>query len=458
MSYGQVDQGQMTDYAVISSVTIFGNKKTKDKIVLREMDIAVGDTLLTKDISEALLRNKRFIFNTSLFQEVDINIKNWDTTNRTLELEILLREDWYIFPIPIFALADRNLNIWLKEFNGSLDRTSYGLRFYHFNATGNGDRVKVLGQFGYERRFELAYNRPNLNKAQTLGWNNIIRYQSRKEISFATEGNKQLFISDDNTDQFESFRYRSELTLRPRINQYHTAEFEFISSTVADTVIQFLNPDFYFGSSNNLQRYFRLNYTYLNDLRNFRTYPTKGSFYRLSISKEGLGIFGDVDLFTIDQTYLKYFEFSPKLSLEALGRMRYSIIRKQPPFSRYQGQGFGRNSIRGYELYVIDALDFGQISTSLRYQIVNKIFKFGRFVPIESFRTMPFQLLLTFNNDVGYANDPFYGDNNPLANRWLWGGGIGLDMMLYNDYVFQIEYNFNQLSESGLFLKVKLPF
>jgi len=84
--------------------------------------------------------------------------------------------------------------------------------------------------------------------------------------------------------------------------------------------------------------------------------------------------------------------------------------------------------------------------------------KFGKWVPIPSFKTMPIQLMLTFNNDVGYANDPFYSENNALTNRWLWGGGIGIDMMLYNDYVFQVEYNFNHLSESGIFLKVKLPF
>ena len=452
------DSDQTTGYAIISQITIEGNKKTKDRVILREMDVAIGDTINISDISKILLRNRQYIFNTSLFQSVEINIKNWNTESNTLDLEIIILEDWYIYPIPIFSLADRNFNVWIKEFGASLKRTSYGMRFYHFNTTGNRDRTKVLAQFGYEKRFELGYDRPNFNKTQTMGWNNSIRYRSRKEIFYSTLGNKQEFLSNDTQDQFDALRIRSQLTFRPKINQYHTMLIDYVSNSVSDTIVQHLNPDYYLGSNDNSQEYFKFKYTFVNDQRNFRTYPTKGSYYQGSINKEGVGIFGDVDILNLDQTYAKYFELSPKLSFESLARVKYSINRKKPPFANYRGIGFSQNNIRGYELYVIDALDFGYISTSFRYQILKKEFKIGRMMPISSFRTMPIQLMFTFNNDLGYTNDPYYSDTNSLNNRWLWGGGIGIDMMLYNDYVFQIEYNFNQLSESGIFIKVKLPF
>jgi len=422
------------------------------------MDVQIGDTLNIRDISETLLRNRQYIFNTSLFQSVEINIKNWDSEINKLELEVVVLEDWYIYPIPIFSLADRNFNVWIKEYGASLKRTSYGLRFYHFNTTGNRDRTKVLAQFGYEKRFELGYDRPNFNKAQTMGWNNSIRYQSRKEIFYSTIENKQAFLANDEEDQFEAFRIRTQLTLRPKINRYHTVAMDYVSNMVSDTVVQHLNSDFYLGSGNNRQKYFRLKYTFVNDQRNFRTYPTSGSFYQGALTKVGIGIFGDVDIFNIDQTYAKYFKLSGKMSFESLGRFRYSINRKKPPFANYRGIGFSQNNIRGYELYIIDALDFAYASTSLRYQILKTELTFGKLVPISSFKTMPIQLMLTLNNDLGYANDPYYSEYNSLANRWLWGGGIGIDVLLYNDYVFQIEYNFNQLSESGLFFKVKLPF
>jgi len=347
---GQSTDEQVSDYAVITNISVEGNKKTKERVVLREMDIGVGDTILTNQISEVLQRNRQYIFNTSLFQAVEINIKNWDTERRTLELEITLEEDWYIYPIPIFSLADRNFNVWIKEFGASLKRTSYGLRFYHFNTTGNRDQSKFLAQFGYEKRFELAYNRPNINKAQTMGWNNSLRYQSRKEIFYSTIDNKQAFISNDEEDQFEAFRFRTELTLRPKINKYHTMSFDFITRNVTDSITTYLNPDYYLGSDDNAQKYIRFNYKFVNDQRNFRTYPTSGSYYEGAINKVGLGIFGDVDLLNVSQTYAKYFELSPKLSFETLGRLRYSLIRKKPPFSNYR-------AIRIYKFSVPDIKD-----------------------------------------------------------------------------------------------------
>ena len=39
-----------SDYVVINAIHITGNKKTKDQIILREMDLAVGDTVALVDL------------------------------------------------------------------------------------------------------------------------------------------------------------------------------------------------------------------------------------------------------------------------------------------------------------------------------------------------------------------------------------------------------------------------
>jgi len=448
---------QEADYAIISSIQVEGNKKTKQGVVLREMDLAIGDTLFIATMTEDIDRNRQYIFNTSLFEAVNINVKNWDTEAKTLNLLVEVVEDWYIYPIPIFALADRNFNVWLKEFNGSLNRVNYGLRFYHFNTTGNADILRFIAQFGYEKRFELRYNRPYINKAQTLGWSNSISLRSRKEVFYATENNKQSFLTNDDENQLESTRLRSILTYRPEINDYHALELEYIKNTVADTVAQFLNPD-YFLNGQSTQQYFNLKYVYTRDWRNFRTYATKGSLLKVSLHKQGLGIFGDVNQLRFESSYAKYIELTPSISIETLARARYSFNRKQQPFANYRAVGFNQNDIRGYELYVLDALDFGYLSTSLRFRFIDTSIDFGKIIPISRFRTLPIQVMFTINNDVGYTNDPFYADANPLGNQWLWGGGVGLDIMMFEDFVFQVEYNFNHLWERGLYFKAKVPF
>ena len=65
---------------------------------------------------------------------------------------------------------------------------------------------------------------------------------------------------------------------------------------------------------------------------------------------------------------------------------------------------------------------------------------------------MPLKVYLALNSDWGYVSDPFFKDSNPLANRLLIGGGLGLDFVLYFDKIIRIEYNFNHLGENGLFL------
>ncbi|MBT8219455.1 MAG: BamA/TamA family outer membrane protein [Bacteroidia bacterium] len=445
------------DFAVVKDIQISGNRKTRARVILREMDVSIGDTIRVEDIGQILERNKKYIFNTSLFQEAHINVTNWSTSNHEMTLDIKVVEDLYIYPIPIFSLADRNFNVWWKQYNRSLERVNYGMRFYNFNSTGNQDRLKVVAQFGFQKKYELAYNRPNFNKSQTLGINNIIRYSSLKEVNYATIDDVQEFIKDEESSLFQTFLVKSELTYRPSINQYHTISFSYARHQVGNLIAEDLNPD-YFLASRSDQKYFEFEYTFVNDQRDFRTYAERGSYQKFSLRKTGLGLFDDVNLFQIEAIYAKYFSLHPKWSIEAFSKARVGLNRDKPPFFNYKAFGYNQNVIRGYELYVIDAIDFGYIKTSLRFELLNSKLSLGKAMPIRGFKMMPIRFMLTFNNDIGYANDPFYSSNNELSNQLLWGGGIGIDMILYNDYVFQIEYSSNQLSEKGLFLKLKFPF
>ena len=92
------------------------------------------------------------------------------------------------------------------------------------------------------------------------------------------------------------------------------------------------------------------------------------------------------------------------------------------------------------------------VQTSLRYELWNGDIDFGKWVPLEAFRYLPFRFNLSMNNDVGVANDPFNAYPNPLNRRALWGGGFGLDFIFYYDFVFSLQYSRNILGEGGIFL------
>jgi hypothetical protein len=71
---------------------------------------------------------------------------------------------------------------------------------------------------------------------------------------------------------------------------------------------------------------------------------------------------------------------------------------------------------------------------------------------------MPAKLFFTLNFDAGYVNEMFYSTNNDFTNRWLYGGGPGIDLILYNNFLFQFEISANHLGEVGVFLHNSVSF
>ncbi|MEO6758968.1 MAG: outer membrane protein assembly factor, partial [Saprospiraceae bacterium] len=125
--------------------------------MLRELEFAQGDSLQDENLPFILSRNQLRLMNTGLFTSADIQPDSVLTTPGHLHLKIIIVETWYIYPVPLFELADRNFNVWWREFHHSLRRVNYGLDLSYLNLTGHADALKVKGQFGYNNKYELSY-------------------------------------------------------------------------------------------------------------------------------------------------------------------------------------------------------------------------------------------------------------------------------------------------------------
>ena len=79
-------------------------------------------------------------------------------------------------------------------------------------------------------------------------------------------------------------------------------------------------------------------------------------------------------------------------------------------------------------------------------------------MPLKSFQLFPLKIYLAFNNDLGYANDPYHAARNPQSNRPIWGYGLGLDFVAYYNKVAQLEWSTNDLGESGFFVHIRSGF
>lgn len=445
------------EHVIVSGIEIQGNKKTKKHIILREMDFSVGDTLFIIDLQDRLEKNRKYVMNTALFNWSTINIKEWDSETNHIKIFIELQEAWYLYPFPIFELADRNFNVWWEEQNRSLKRVNYGIRISHLNTTGHKDPLKLVIHGGYTQKYELNYLLPPLNKDQTFGVIADLFYARNREIAYKTVDNKLLFENRENEYPLQRFRAGFNLFYRPKLKSFHYGKIEFQQNTITDYVIAELNSN-YFLNNKTRQRLFFLRYEYAFENRDIKPYPLTGNYFSVVVEKEGLGIFKERNGLYLTGKYAQYFTFGEKWSTEFITKGKTALIREMQPYNNYFALGYLEDYIRGYEFYVIDGLDYIYFKTSLRFQLFDKKVNWGKFMPLKTFRKMPIRIYLSLNNDTGYVNDNQYPELNPLGNIWLWGGGLGLDIILFHDKVLQIEYSMNHLKEKGLFLHYKLSF
>ena len=109
--FGQVVELDST--VVIRSVHLAGNIRTRDRIVLRELEIRPGDTIRVADLPGKLSWDQRKLNNTNLFITVSVSArKTADSLSikagpTPVEVDVVMKERWYVLAYPVFDLADR---------------------------------------------------------------------------------------------------------------------------------------------------------------------------------------------------------------------------------------------------------------------------------------------------------------------------------------------------------------
>jgi outer membrane protein assembly factor BamA len=439
----------------VEHIHIEGNKKTRQATILREMEFITGDAIPEAGLTATLERNRLRIMNLGIFSNTEISVVA--QTDSTLRLKIAVTEGWYILPVPLLSLADRNFNVWWDEFNRSFKRVNYGLDWTQLNLTGRADALKAKAQFGYTNRYEIQYRSPSLNRARTLGFETSISYSRAHEVAFNTFDNKLQFLKIPEEWLIEQWYVAGTFSSRPKYFTTQSLTLEYRDTRISDTIATFLNPD-YFLNNERRQKHSSAIYGITIDHRDIRPYPLSGWRAIGELRWNGLLPGDDLHVGRIFAQFDQYFPLAKWLSLETIVKGRFSYPRRQLPWSNNQGLGYGGNFVRGFEYYVVDGLDFGVLRTSWHFRLLSKKFNLGRFMPAKAYRKLPLAIYLALNTDVGFANDPYYSATNPLANRALLGYGPGIDVVAWYDKTIRMEWSWNDLGESGFFLRINAGF
>jgi outer membrane protein assembly factor BamA len=440
---------------LISAIKITGNKRTKGYIIEREMQFKVGDHVYVDELPKAFKQAQTQIYNTTLF--IDVKIDSLVLPDTTLQVNVYVRERWYIFPTPKFSLVDRNYKEWIKTFNADLNRVVYGIDFTHYNFSGRRDQLSITLLNGYARNISFSYSSPYSNSKLTEGFAISASYTQNREIGYKISFDNKLSVFP---------KLDSVVTFRPnfvRDNYQFDAAYSwrrgYFKRTGVSLGLNYLvvndsitdakyNPN-YFGNNNTKQFYTDINFgvAYANTDRN--AYPLNGLIYNYGIIKRGLGFSGGINSTTLFGSFAKYIPHKHNF----FSSIKASGILKLPFNQAYINQraiGFGSLKLRGLELYIID----GVAAFTTNYTFSKKLFSFRIPIPfkIKAVPYVPFTFFAKTYADMGYSYIP-QQYNTRLNNRFLYTGGVGLDILSLYDLVFKIEYSFNQLGQKGLFLQ-----
>jgi outer membrane protein assembly factor BamA len=433
----------------VDSIIISGNKKTKNYIILRELKIKKGDSIIAGNIRQLLVDSRMLIYNTNLFSEIEIEPSLINPSRLTLYVK--LKERWFVYPNPIFTLTDRTFNEWWNDYNADLGRINYGIRFTHINVSGRADNLKLNLLNGYNRNIYLEYSNPYIGKNANEGFAVGISYTQNKEFPYKTSYNNKLLQFKKSDYSRESYSISGLYRIRRGFYKKHIFSLQYHYAKVNDSVVNSkYNPN-YFSSEKSFTSYFDLSYGFQYINVNNINYPLTGKIYSVFVTKRGLGIEGKENALTVDIAFRRFHELGKSyfFSWQVFSKIRAPF---NQPYINQRAMGYGGYFLRGLENYVIDGVASGM--TKLTFS--KKIFSFKIPVPFRfnAIPNIPLSLYAKTYSDFGYnyAKKEF---NTRLNNVFLYSGGAGLDILSLYDFNMSLEYSFNQLGKKGLFLQFR---
>lgn len=439
----------------IDSITILGLTRTSKEIVLRDLIIKKGDTISFQELPEIKRDNQFQLLNQGIFAAVEIIPSISKSNNRKVNFDIYITEALYFYPVPYLELVDRNFNVWWKEYKRDFSRINLGGKLYFNNLTGNRDRLDILMQWGYHTKYEIEYSLPFINKSKTLGFQISGLWSKTREIAYnTTEENKQQRKLSERT-LLKRFKGSLGLIYQPKIRLKQRFLFEWRSYIVDSSVLNSLNEQFLITDNYKLS-YPAFEYTIQYDKRNIKPHPSGGYLIEGSIEKQGFNKFRNA---LIGKVEIKdYFTLVPGLVLAEQFRLQANLMKNKTDYYHNRALGEDQFYIRSYEYYLIDGQQYGYLKSSLQWLIYDDKWDLSGIMPFDALKKAPIQVFLTLNNDLGYVQQQKGFLKGQFNNRVLWGGGVGIDIVIYYDKVIQLEYSFNQIFENDLFLHANLNF
>lgn len=432
----------------IRSIIVQGFKKTRSFIIRREFALEEGRSYFLPDIISGIQTTRQNLINTALFVDVTVQPCSWESD--TLDILVEVKERWYYWPFFYFKPIDRNWNVWLNQYDGSLERVNYGVNLKADNITGRNDKVNIWIIDGYARQLTFKYFNPFADKSLRHGYGFEWSRSFTKEVNYGSLGNRQQFFKADDGFMRRQFYAGVTYSYRKGSVNRHTARLGVESEWISDSILA-RNPQF-LGDGRRTVSYPQLHYHFQHLDVDYIPYPNRGHTFEFQFTKQGLG--GPADLWQFNARASRHWALPRKMYFSLKGDAAIKLPFDQPFINRNL-MGYGDVFLRGLEYYVIDGVAGGVMRSTLRRRVADWRLRTG--LKSKTYGVIPFQFYAKTFADFGYVYDPQRNADERLANRLMYTGGFGLDVITIYDWVIRLEFSFNQLKEGGFFFH-KNPF
>jgi outer membrane protein assembly factor BamA len=446
-SFKTVNPADSVSKLQLRKVFITGNKKTKYYIILREMQMKEGDSITIFHLNNRLEKARQQVFNTRMF--IEVKIEPEIVSPFQFDLNVTVKERWYIFPLPEIQFVGSSLNEWLAKYKGDLSRLNYGAKFTHNNLSGRRDKLRVHILNGYTQTIYFNYDAPYINPALTKGFSVGGGFSQNREITYKTAYDNNHMYFKKNNFISKSWNIHAGYSVRKAIKKSEWFGMGYTHTNVDDSIISAEYNSAYNNKSKSKIGFFDFAY-YLQyvDVNNV-FYPLTGRSASFSLQKKGLGFTGGINVFTIDGEYNKFWSLGKKWysSMQLQGNIKLPF---NQPYVNQQALGYGNNYVRGLEYKIVDGVAYVISKINLKKELfvfsINTIFKKSKI-----FNKIPFKIYAKTFADMGYSYiRPEFATQ--LNNTFLGSAGVGLDIITFYDLQLRIEYSINQLGQNRLFL------
>ncbi|MBR6179150.1 MAG: hypothetical protein IKQ70_14900 [Bacteroidales bacterium] len=415
---------------IVSSISVTGNKKTKETVILREITFAEGDTIDTKSLTQEFERSHTNLLKTSLFNYVTITPTEIEPGY--IAVTINVEERWYLWPAFSITPHNGNLNQWLREPDIHKVDICFGIKKYNFRG-----RREVLS-FNFRRGFnnisQISYSNIAVDKKYRHLLAAHLSLKTQKDVLVRTTDGKGEY-NHFNNNGFKEIKPELVYQFRQNINASHFFKVAYNDVSICDSLAM-LNPD-YLGDGATHIRNITTSYSFRLDNRSSSYYPLTGSFYEITFKRTGY-LSQSPSVIGAEADVRHYLQVTNRIYFAA--QIFVSTYTNNTPFYMRPNIGSKPNILEGYEHNLIfgDALSF--LKTSYKFELIPTHIIHLKRINAPKFNKIHFAAYINLFADCAYVEDHAHTDslNNPYTNTFLGSLGVGLDLVTYYDKVFSM--------------------